>query len=82
MSVILQIGSIILPRVWSVGTETEDIDDLVEHTSVEFPVEYLQEKTVHITATEVALAAVKFNSISSYQNGRKAIPCPVNPPTY
>ena len=54
----LQIPSIILPTVWTLGTETETIDDLVEHTSIEVPVEYLQEKQVHITATEVALAAV------------------------
>ncbi len=56
--VILQAQGIILPAVWTIGTETETIDDLVEHTSIEFPVEYLQEKQIHITATEVALAAV------------------------
>jgi len=53
---IVQIPSIILPTIWSVGTETEDIDDLVEHTSIEFPVKYLQEKEIHILATEVARA--------------------------
>jgi len=57
-----QVPSLILPDVtqqpYILGTETETIDDLVEHTSIEFPVEYLQEKEVHITATEVALAAV------------------------
>ena len=58
MAVILQAQSIILPTVWLIGTEVETIDDLVVHTSVEFPAEYLQEKEVHITATEVALAAV------------------------
>ena len=62
MTAILQIPSIILPNVsrqpYILGTETETIDDLVEHTSLEFPVEYLQEKEIHITATEVALAAV------------------------
>jgi len=58
MPVILQAQSIILPTVWTIGTETETIDDLVEHTSVEFPTEFLHEKQVHITATEVALAAV------------------------
>jgi hypothetical protein len=54
----LQIPSIILPTVWSVGTETETIDDIVVHTSIEFPVEFLQDKEIHITATEVALAPV------------------------
>jgi len=56
MPTTLQAQSIILPRVWSVGTETETIDDLVEHTSTEFPAEFLHEKQVHITATEVARA--------------------------
>lgn len=50
----IQVPSIILPRVWVLGTETETIADVEEHTSIEFPVEFLQEKTVHITATEVA----------------------------
>ena len=62
MRTLLQIPSIILPDVSAqdtiLGTETETIDDLVEHTSLEFPVEFLQNKTIHITATEVALAAV------------------------
>ncbi len=56
MPVILQVPAIILPTVWALGTETETIDDLVEHTSIEFPTEYLQEKLIHIFATEVALA--------------------------
>lgn len=49
----LQAQSIILPTTWVLGTETETIDDLVEHTSIEFPTEYLQEKEVHIYAQEV-----------------------------
>ena len=56
MPVSVQIPSIILPTVWTIGTETEDIDDLVEHTSIEFPVEHLQEKQVHIIASELAAA--------------------------
>ncbi len=60
--VIKQVQSIILPDVsaqpYILMTETEDIDDLVEHTSIEFPTEMLQEKSVHIYAQEVALAAV------------------------
>lgn len=58
MPMTLQAQGIILPTVAPLLTETEMIDDLVEHTSIEFPAEYLQEKEVHITATEVALVAV------------------------
>lgn len=56
MPVILQVPAIILPTVWTLGTETETIGDIVEHTSIEFPTEYLQEKLIHIFATEVAEA--------------------------
>jgi len=60
--VIKQAAGIILPDVsaqpFILGTETETIDDLVEHTSIEFATEYLQNKEVHIYAQEVALAAV------------------------
>ena len=52
----LQVPSIILPTVWSIGTETETVADLLEHTSIEVPVEFLQEKQVHIFATEVGRA--------------------------
>ena len=59
-STIVQIPWIVLPDVstqvtW-LGTETETIDDLVEHTSTEFPVEFLQEKEIHIYALELSLA--------------------------
>lgn len=54
--VILQVPSIILPAAWVTGLETETIADIAEHTSREFSTEYLQEKQVHIFATEVALA--------------------------
>lgn len=53
---VIQVPSIVLPTDWTLGAET--IIDAAEHTSIEFPVEYLQEKTIHITATEVALAMV------------------------
>ena len=46
---------VILPRVVILGTERETVNDLVEHTSIEFPVEYLQEKEIHILAAEVAM---------------------------
>ena len=58
---IVQIPSIILPQVWVVGTETETINDLVTHPSVDVDVEALQEKIVHITATEVIVAGVPGN---------------------
>lgn len=50
----IQVPSIVLPQVWTLGTETETIADILEHTSIDIPVEYLQEKQIHITATEVA----------------------------
>lgn len=50
---IVQIPSIILPTVWSVGNEVEAIADLVEHTSIEFSVEYLQEKMIGLMIMEV-----------------------------
>jgi len=59
--VVIQIPSWILPRVVVLGTETETVADLVEHTSNEFPVEYLQEKMIHIVATEVVVAGVPGN---------------------
>ncbi len=52
----IQVSSIVLPTTWTLGTETETIDDLVEHTSIDIPVEHLQEKQVYIVAIEVALA--------------------------
>ena len=52
---------VILPRVVILGTETETVADLVEHTSIEFPVEYLQEKEIHILATEVVMFGVPGN---------------------
>jgi hypothetical protein len=53
----LQIPSIILPLVLITGAEREMVADLVEHTSLEFPVEWLQEKEIHIVAIEVATVA-------------------------
>lgn len=51
----------LLPRAWTLGTETELITDLVEHTSTEYAVPYLQEKIIHILATEVVTAGVPGN---------------------
>jgi len=62
---ILQVPSVILPTIpdWLqfVGTETEAVDDLVEHTSIEFEVKYLRDKTIHISAVEVVAAGIPGN---------------------
>lgn len=61
MSVLIQVPAIVLPTLAPLGTETETVNDLVEHTSLEFPVEYLQEKLIHIVATEVVVVGVPGN---------------------
>ena len=61
MSIVIQAPSIILPTLAPTGVEIETVDDLVEHTSIEFPVEYLQEKEIHIIATEVIIGGVPGN---------------------
>ena len=57
-----QVSSIILPdltgRIEILGTEVETVADALEHTSMEFPVAYLEHKTIHILATEVVAAGV------------------------
>ena len=58
---VIQVPSIILPTFSPLGTETEIVADLVEHTSIEFPVDYLQEKEIHIIATEVVVFGVPGN---------------------
>jgi len=61
MPIVVQASAIILPILAPLGVEVETVDNLVEHTSIEFPVEYLQEKEVHIVATEVVAAGVPGN---------------------
>ena len=59
---IRQIPSLILPRIWEVGTELEPIADLLEHTSIEMsPLEALQEKVIHVMAVEVVAAGIPGN---------------------
>ncbi len=53
-----QAPSIVLPTVWALGTEVEIINDLVEHTSIEFEVENLDFKEINILAVEVVVAGV------------------------
>jgi len=57
----IQVPWIILPTTVVLGTETEIVADLVEHTSIEFDVEHLQEKMIHIVATEVVVVGVPGN---------------------
>ncbi len=59
----VQIPSLILPYPWILGTETELINDLLAHTSVEFPNDdtvgmQLEYKTACIMAVEVVAAGV------------------------
>jgi len=49
----VQVPSIVLPQVWATGAEVETVADLLEHTSIDIDVRYLQEKMVHIQATEI-----------------------------
>lgn len=58
---IIQIPSIILPSVWTLGTETELMNNIVEHTSIEFGVSSLQEKQINMFAQEVVAAGVPGN---------------------
>ncbi len=53
MAVILQVPSIILPEVWVIGSEQEAVNDVLAHTSIEFDVSYLHDKTIQIWATEI-----------------------------
>lgn len=47
-----QTPSIILPQVWTLGTEQEIIADIATHISIDIPTEFLEEKQIHIIATE------------------------------
>lgn len=59
--VTIQIPSLVLPQVWTQGTETESINDLVQHPSIDIPVDYLQEKVIHVYAAEVVIAGAPGN---------------------
>jgi hypothetical protein len=57
---VVQTPSLILPTSYAAGTgtlaSTETIADALEHTSIEVNVTHLQEKSIHVMATEIALA--------------------------
>lgn len=57
----LQIPWVILPQGAILGTETEIVADVVTHVSVDLPVEFIQEKEIHVLATEVVVAGVPGN---------------------
>lgn len=55
----VQVPSIVLPAVTiRTGTEIETVTDLVVHTGIEFPVSYIQDKTINIVATEIVVVGV------------------------
>jgi hypothetical protein len=54
----IQTPSIILPTVVITGIETETVNNILEHTSIEFDVSSLQEKIVWVTATEAVTAGI------------------------
>ena len=58
---VIQAPSLILPTFWILGTEIEDIDDLLEHTSREFYCADIHEKEVQIVAIENIAAGVPGN---------------------
>jgi len=55
---IIQIFSIVLPNT---GTGTLDITDLVTHASMDIPIEYLRDKTIHLMVTEIITVGVPGN---------------------
>jgi len=73
-------GTIILPvpiTGWTLGTETETIDDTDEHISTDILCESLHEKIVYITAAEVVVAGVPgplwcWIELSPYDNDTSA----------
>jgi len=87
---VIQVPWIILPTIVVLGTEVETINNLVEHTSREFPVDHLQEKMVHIIATEVVVFGVPGNlqcwielsPIPSANNLMWPAPLPFNPASW
>ncbi len=58
---VIQIPSLILPAAWTLGTEHEDIDDLLEHASQEFYIADIDEKQVNIVAIENVVAGIPGN---------------------
>ncbi|MDP2730323.1 MAG: hypothetical protein Q8O55_07565 [Dehalococcoidales bacterium] len=63
MAVIIQVPSVILPNVPIItGAETETVNDLVTHVSIEMDLSgafaFLRDKTIHIVATEIVVAGV------------------------
>jgi len=57
----VQVPGLVLPTVAPLGTETENVNDILEHTSLEFRIDYMQEKQIHILATEIVIAGLPGN---------------------
>lgn len=57
----IQVPGIVLPTAAPLGTETETVADLVEHTSLEIPVSYLRDKIFGIVAIEAVVVGVPGN---------------------
>ncbi len=55
---VIQTPAIVLPVAAPTGLEAETVNDLLEHTSIEFPVPYLEQKQIQIVATEVVVAGM------------------------
>ena len=51
---IFQNPTIILPQVAPLGTETETVADALEHVSLSFPADSIQEKVVYVYAVNAA----------------------------
>jgi len=58
---VYQTPTIVLPQVAPLGTETEIVVDIVEHVSLTFPVDSLQEKIVYVYAVNAGGAAAPLN---------------------
>jgi len=58
MAAVKQIPTVVLPQIAPLGTEAEVVADALVHTSLSFPVDSLQEKTVYILATNAGAAAL------------------------
>lgn len=55
MVYVIQRPSIVLPTIAPIGTESETVSDIAEHTSIDIPVKHLIRKVVHIVATEAVV---------------------------
>jgi len=50
--------TLVLPQYWVTGLETEDLNNLAAHVSIEFYIPEIQEKNLHVMAVENITAGV------------------------